>query len=405
MGSVAFGLGQLGNSLAQAKEMQRQEAFEKVKQALEQQRVNTEQGQLDVSKKYADINAQRFGLEQKEFDERRRLAQLPKFVGFRTVGGKLYYGVQSADGQIKTQEVTGVDSAQDAQALEESINALPPEAQASARATIVPYLATQDYAGARGALKPISQKYAESQLPGQVTVSNTTQNTVLDTPQGPKIVQTPKTTTTQKLPAGFTHPATKSVSKTVDAASKPSAQDLGLPPGAKVLGAKPASRAEISKLIGPLGDADRRYKIMLDAVKNPNPQNDVALLFNHIGMTLSAQRGARITQAEIQRAIDARSLPEDLQAMWEKVQSGQFLTPEQRLNMLQLGERNREAIWQQGWEQAKAESLANKLPRTIPGLPPVTGVHYVNEDVQLKSGGKARVTAINPDGSYEVKPY
>lgn len=393
MGSVALGLGEIGSAYQQAKAQKQKEDFERA-------RMGIEQGQLGVSQKYAGIAGQRETREQKEFEERQRLAKLPKFVGFRTVGGKLYYGVQQADGTVQTKEVTGVNSAEDAQAIETAIQALPPDAQPAARATVVPYLATEDYQGARGALKPISQKYAESQLPGQTTTSQTTQNLVLDTPQGPKVVAVPKTTVTRKGPTG-----TKAPSLPQPRSAAQVAQDLGLPSGSRVLGTKPPTRGEISKLIDPVGDADRRYSVMLDAAKHPNAQNDVAMLFNHIGMTLSAQRGARITNAEILRAIDARSVPEDLLAMWQKVTTGQFLTPDQRQNMLGLGKKNREFIWQQAWEKGKAEAMANRLPRTLPGLPPVSGIHYTGEDVTLKAGGKARVTEVHPDGSYEVKPY
>ena len=102
----------------------------------------------------------------------------------------------------------------------------------------------------------------------------------------------------------------------------------------------------------PALDADRRLGVMLDAYQNPSPQNDVALLFNHIGMTLSAQRGARMSEAEIDRAIKSRSLPGDLQAAWERVQNGQFLTPQQRFDMVQLGIKNRELLWDQANRKA-----------------------------------------------------
>lgn len=399
MGSVALGLSQIGAALEQAKAQRRQEQMAQAKLAMEQ-------GQLGVSQRYAATNEARQKQEAAEYADRQRLAQMPKFVGFRTVGGRLYYGVQDPKtGQVTTKEVAGVDNAADAQALESSIQSLPPDAQAAARATIVPYLQAEDYPGARGALKPILQKYAESQLPGQVTTSQTTQNLVLDTPQGPKIVSVPKSTRSQKMPAGTGTASHPSATSPTAGGTAQSATDLGLPPGAKVLGSKPPTRSEISKLIDPVGDADRRYKVMLDSAKNPNAQKDVALLFNHIGMTLSAQRGARITNAEIMRAIDARSIPEDLLALWTRTTNGQFLTPDQRKNMIDLGQKNREFIWQQAWEKGKAERMADRLPRTLPGLPPISGIHYMGEDVTLKSGGRARVVTVHPDGSYEVKPY
>jgi hypothetical protein len=406
MGSVAAGLASIGGSVAEARELQRREALERVKLALEQSRLGAEQSQAEIQKQYAGIAGIREKREQAEFEEKKRLANLPKFVGYRAVGGRLFAGLMQPDGTLKTQEITGVDSAQDAQVLEESIMALPAEAQDAARATVGPYVATQDYQGARGALKPILQKYAESMLPGTDITTSTQQGFVVDTPQGQKIEQVPKITVTHKGPAG----SAGGVARGGTAPGAPKtynqiAKSLGLPSNTTTVGTKPASRAEISKLIDPLGDADRRYKVMLDASAHPNPQNDVAMLFNHIGMTLSAQRGARITSAEIERAISAREISGDLLAMWQKVTSGQFLTPQQRQDMLALGKKNREFIWQQAWEKAKVETLADKLPKTLPGLPPVAGIHFVGEDVQLSQGGRARVAKINADGSYEVKPY
>lgn len=415
MGSVGAGLASIGGSIAGAQELQRREKLEQIKLALEQTKLENEQAQLGIQGKYAGIAGIREKREQSEFEERKRLATLPKFVGYRSVGGRLYSGLMMPDGTLKTQEITGVDSAQDAQALEQSILGLPAEAQEPARLTVGPYVATQDYQGARGALKPIMQKYAESQLPGQVETTRTTETHELDTKQGRKLVQVPKVTTKTKGPAGI--PAAGGGSKggvarggTGGAPPAPKsyaqiAKDLGLPAGSKVMGDKPPSRTDVSKLIDPVLDADRRYKVMLDAAAHPNPQNDVAMLFNHIGMTLSAQRGARITSAEIERAITAREIAGDLLAMWQKVTSGRFLTPQQRQDMLGLGKKNREFIWQQGWEKAKSEAMANYIPKTLPGLPPISGVHFINEDIQLKQGGRARITEIHPDGSYEVKPY
>ena len=110
------------------------------------------------------------------------------------------------------------------------------------------------------------------------------------------------------------------------------------------------AKKRIRNRVDTFTDATRRLGIMEHALANPNPQNDVALLFNHIGMTLSAQRGARITNAEIHRAITARSLPADLQAMWQRVVNGEFLTPEQRTQMVELA--------RHGVEQSREDALS-----------------------------------------------
>jgi hypothetical protein len=58
MGSVAYGLGQIGSALQAARESQRQDQIEKIKLALQQ-------GQLGVSQQYAQANAQRLAMDQK----------------------------------------------------------------------------------------------------------------------------------------------------------------------------------------------------------------------------------------------------------------------------------------------------------------------------------------------------
>ncbi len=90
MGSVAAGLASIGGSVAEARELQRKEALERVKLAIEQARLGSEQGQQKISEQYAGIAGIREKREQAEFEERKRLATVPKFVGFRSVGGKLY---------------------------------------------------------------------------------------------------------------------------------------------------------------------------------------------------------------------------------------------------------------------------------------------------------------------------
>ena len=444
MGSFGAGIASVGGSIAQAQELRRQQRMEDIRLALEQERLKGEQARTDVEKEYAQIAGGRAKLEQQQLEENLRLSRLPKFVGFRTVGGRLYYGLQNPDGTVTTREVTGANSAKDAAELEGEIEALPQgEAQDIARRMVSSYLTpgAEDYPAARAALKGPIQKFLESKFPGQATISTSQVHLVVDDPKlGPIIKMVPKTTTTQKVPQagqrgaavpvtpatsgrvpGFpelamstlakqagktTHPPLRpSVPPVPKPAMNPSKlnDSLGLPK--EFVGKKPPNRGDINKISLPELEADKRYLIMEEAVRHPNPQGDVALTFNHIGMTLSAQRGARITNAEIQRAIISRSLPEDLQALWSRVINGQFLTPQERQNMLALARHNRELIWRENWEIAVSERLADHMPNTMKGLPPVPGVHFIGEDVTSKSYGRARITQVNPDGTFEYKPY
>jgi hypothetical protein len=130
-------------------------------------------------------------------------------------------------------------------------------------------------------------------------------------------------------------------------------------------------------------DADNRYYIMMRNIQQPSAQGDIALLFNHIGMTLGAQKGARITDAEIRKAMTARSLPQDLLGKLESwgvmgyltgrkdLPPGGFLTPEQRTNMLQLAQEMREMIWWKAKNVRDFYQYQGKEASPNPALPPV----------------------------------
>src|SRR5215475_4671306 len=122
MGSFGAGLASIGGVTARAEELARQQKLEDIRLELEKSKLGLEQARTETEKKYAGIAGEREQLERQKFEEAVRVARLPKFVGFRTVGGRLYYGLQSPiDGSIQTQEVTGVDAGRDADALEQSI--------------------------------------------------------------------------------------------------------------------------------------------------------------------------------------------------------------------------------------------------------------------------------------------
>lgn len=146
--------------------------------------------------------------------------------------------------------------------------------------------------------------------------------------------------------------------------------------------------ASVAKHYEPALDSDTRLSVMNQGLKNPNAQNDVAMLFNHMGMTMGAQKGARMTDAEINRAISARSLPQGALAALEKtgltpdfiyrvlqqdpsqLPPGGFLTPQQRQQMVELGVEMR----QKQWDKARRISVVSGMeeePIPDPDLPPV----------------------------------
>ncbi len=145
----------------------------------------------------------------------------------------------------------------------------------------------------------------------------------------------------------------------------------GTPIGARVfnLGA-PARKAYLPAL-----DADERLKIMLQNQKegneNKSPQADLSLLANHVGMTLGLQKGARITQAYLQEAQHARPISGDLQVLWDKVSSGELLTPEQRQEMVNLALERRAEEWNKARRLASFSGNVGGEPAADPGLPAV----------------------------------
>jgi hypothetical protein len=131
-----------------------------------------------------------------------------------------------------------------------------------------------------------------------------------------------------------------------------------------------SSGKEAVKIYDPALDADKRLKVMMENAKDPSGQGDISLLFNHIGMTLSAQKGARVTEAEINNAIKARSVPQDLLAAYTRAQNGQFLTPDQRGKMVDLAVSMREEMWDKSERQAgQFGDTGLSMPAEHPTLP------------------------------------
>jgi hypothetical protein len=134
----------------------------------------------------------------------------------------------------------------------------------------------------------------------------------------------------------------------------------------------PQVKNQTLKIYQPAVEADTRLSVMQKDAADVSGQSDVSLLFNHIGMTLGAQKGARITNAEIERAITARSVPQGLLAQWDAVSKGQFLSPQQRMEMVKLAVQMRREMWLRARAQA-AQLGITREPEPHPDLPPVVG--------------------------------
>lgn len=141
-----------------------------------------------------------------------------------------------------------------------------------------------------------------------------------------------------------------------------------------------------NKEFDPAMAASERLAKMQDDVLHPNAQNDMDLLFNHIGMTMGAQRGSRMTEVEVNRAVQSRSLPQQVLADFQKIglvpdqvyrilgqdpsqlPPGGFLSPNQRQQMLELGNRVHMLAWQSARSSAHAMGVGEYEPDELPGI-------------------------------------
>jgi hypothetical protein len=77
------------------------------------------------------------------------------------------------------------------------------------------------------------------------------------------------------------------------------------------------------------------YQLMQTLASSPSPTNDLVMVMHYIGATKPESMGKiRLNQNEMSLVMGTRSTLGDLQALGEKVQSGQMLTPKQRQDML-----------------------------------------------------------------------
>ena len=105
-----------------------------------------------------------------------------------------------------------------------------------------------------------------------------------------------------------------------------------------------------------------------DAVGHNDQQAMLSLLYNHLGMTMGLQKGARMTQALIQEAMKSRPWLQGMTSKFDKdgYLSGVTLTPEQMRQMVG----NAQGRFNQDAAKAKSSAdfigLKNGGPTRIP---------------------------------------
>jgi hypothetical protein len=175
-------------------------------------------------------------------------------------------------------------------------------------------------------------------------------------------------------------------------------QGLQLPP----IGAAEGKKAYDDALA-----ADMRLWQMKQQAADPTGASDMALLFNHISMTIGGVKGGRVTEAEIQNHLRARTLPEHLLVQYEKLASGEQLSPQQRQNFVKLGQEVRAAAWMEARRKAQMSGY-NMEPAPFPGLPSLPEDPATLRKVPIGSSGQGQ-TAAAPTANAEipkaVQPY
>lgn len=133
MGSFGAGIASVGGSLAEAKELRRQEGLQKDQ---------------------ADLQKSRFGLEKDRFDFQKQQANRPSYKGFAQVGGKMVALVQDPDGKMRVQAFDTVSQDAFSQATLKAIEGIKdPTLKQAAQDEAGMYLSQGDTKGAFGAVK------------------------------------------------------------------------------------------------------------------------------------------------------------------------------------------------------------------------------------------------------------
>jgi hypothetical protein len=156
---------------------------------------------------------------------------------------------------------------------------------------------------------------------------------------------------------------------------------------------------------------------IIAAAKDPSPAGDMALIFGYMKLL---DPGSTVREGEYATAANAGSIPERVQALYNKAKDGTALADEMRSDFLNRAqslygnsEKQYDTLTKQYQKIAERRGLdpvstlpdyrnAIEMPATEPraaAAPPVK-VNSVGEFNTLPSG----TTFIAPDGSVRVKP-
>jgi hypothetical protein len=164
-----------------------------------------------------------------------------------------------------------------------------------------------------------------------------------------------------------------------------------------------AQKQQVFKTYQPVMDSAERMNVMTknyeDAVKNHNQQAMLSLLYNHMGMTMGLQKGARMTQQLISEAQQSQPWLQGIKAKFDKdgVLTGVVLSPPQMRDMVSLAQdRYKEDV-------GKARNEAGYLGATDDGPKRTPGAATINYYVGLANGDAQKAKQLAAEDGWSVK--
>ena len=164
-----------------------------------------------------------------------------------------------------------------------------------------------------------------------------------------------------------------------------------------------AQRQSIFKTYQPVMDSAERMNVMTknyeDAIKNHNQQAMLSLLYNHMGMTMGLQKGARMTQDLIREAQQSQPWLQGIKAKFDSngYLTGVTLSPQQMRDMVSLAQdRYKEDV-------GKARNEAGYLGATDDGPARTPNAATINYYVNEAGGDLKKAKQLAAEDGWSVK--
>ena len=163
------------------------------------------------------------------------------------------------------------------------------------------------------------------------------------------------------------------------------------------------TRKAIYATYQPVMDSAERFNVMSrnyeDAVKNHDQQAMLSLLYNHMGMTMGLQKGARMTQALIKEAQKSQPWLQGMEAKFDKdgYLTGVTLSPTQMQEMVH----NAQGRYSE--DVTKARNEAGYLGAKDDGPDRTPNSSTINYYINLANGDAAKAKQLAEQDGWKVK--